>query len=72
MSDFETPWTITRRAPLPMEFSRQEYWSGGKNTYSRGLSRPWDHTDVPDPGIESVSVASPVWASGSFITDTTW
>ena len=25
---FATPWTIALQAPLPMEFSRQEYWSG--------------------------------------------
>ena len=25
---FATPWTIVHQAPLPMEFSRQEYWSG--------------------------------------------
>ena len=25
---FATLWTITRQAPLSMEFSRQEYWSG--------------------------------------------
>ena len=25
---FETPWTIAGQAPLSMEFSRQEYWSG--------------------------------------------
>ena len=25
---FATPWTITCQAPLSMEFSRQEYWSG--------------------------------------------
>ena len=25
---FATPWTVTRQAPLSMEFSRQEYWSG--------------------------------------------
>ena len=25
---FATPWTIARQAPLSMEFSRQEYWSG--------------------------------------------
>ena len=23
----ETPWTVTRQAPLPVGFSRQEYWS---------------------------------------------
>ena len=25
---FSTPWTRARQAPLPMGFSRQEYWSG--------------------------------------------
>ena len=25
---FVTPWTVVHRAPLPMEFSRQAYWSG--------------------------------------------
>ena len=25
---FETPWTVAHQAPLPMGFSRQEYWSG--------------------------------------------
>ena len=24
----ETPWTVASQAPLPMGFSRQEYWSG--------------------------------------------
>ena len=34
LSDFSrvrlcvTPWTIAHQAPLPMEFSRQWYWSG--------------------------------------------
>ena len=25
---FATPWTVVYQAPLSMEFSRQEYWSG--------------------------------------------
>ena len=25
---FATPWAVARQAPLSMEFSRQEYWSG--------------------------------------------
>ena len=25
---FASPWTVVRQAPLYMEFSRQEYWSG--------------------------------------------
>ena len=40
---FETPWTIARQAPLSMEFSRQEYWSG------LPFLSPEDH---PYPGIE--------------------
>ena len=45
---FATPWTVTCQAPPPMEFSRQEYWSG--------LTFPTPG-DLPDPGIESVSPA---------------
>ena len=25
---FATPWTVALQAPLSIEFSRQEYWSG--------------------------------------------
>ena len=28
VSDPATPWTIAHQAPLPMEFSKQECWSG--------------------------------------------
>ena len=44
-----TPWNVARQAPLSMEFSRQEYWSG--------LPSP-SPGDLPDPGIEPVSPAS--------------
>ena len=27
MSNSVTPWTVARQAPLPMGFTRQEYWS---------------------------------------------
>ena len=37
------PWTIACQAPLSMEFSRQEYWSG-LPFLSPG--------DLPDPGIK--------------------
>ena len=43
-----TPWTVARQAPLSMEFSRQEYWSG--------LPFP-SLGDLPDPGIEPGSPA---------------
>ena len=28
---FVTPWTVAHQAPLSIEFSRQEYWSGGQS-----------------------------------------
>ena len=28
LSDSANPWTVACQAPLSMEFSRQEYWSG--------------------------------------------
>ena len=40
---FMTPWTVACRAPLSMEFYRQEYWSG--------LPFP-SPGDLPDTGIE--------------------
>jgi len=42
--------TVTRQAPLSMEFSRQEYWSGLLLPTPRNL---------PDPGIKPMSPASP-------------
>ena len=46
---FATPWTIAHQAPLFMEFSRQEYWSG--------LPFP-PPGDLPDPGTEPESHVS--------------
>ena len=43
-----TSWTVAHPAPLSMEFSRQEYWSG--------LSFP-PLGDFPDPGINPRSPA---------------
>ena len=43
-NSFATPWTVACQAPLFMEFSRQEYWSG-LLFLSRG--------HLPNPGIES-------------------
>ena len=45
-----TLWTIACQAPLSMELSRQEYWSG--------LPFPTPG-DPPDLGIEPMSLASP-------------
>ena len=46
---FAIPWTVALQAPLFMEFSRQEYWSG--------LPFPTPE-DLPDPGTEPESLAS--------------
>ena len=45
---FATPGTVACQAPLPMGFSRQDYWSG--------LPFP-SPGDLPDPGIEPGSPA---------------
>ena len=60
---FATPWTVAHLAPLSMEFSRQEYWSG--------LSRP-PPGDLSNPGMEPVSLTSPALAGRFFTTSTTW
>ena len=54
-----TPWTAAYQAPLPMGFSRQEYWSG--------LPFP-SPEDLPYPGIEHGSLVSPALAGGFFTT----
>ena len=57
MSDSVTPQTIAHQASLSRGFSRQEYWSG--------LPFP-SPGDLPDPGIEPTSLASPTLAGGFF------
>ena len=50
-------WTVAHQAPLSMDFSRKEYWSG--------LPFPIPQ-DLPDPGIKLMSLVSSMWA-GRFI-----
>ena len=57
-----TPWTVARQAPLSMGLSRQEYWSG--------LPCP-PPGDLPNPGIEPISLVFPDAASGFFTTNAT-
>ena len=60
---FVTLWTVAHQVPLSMiGFSRPEYWSG--------LPCP-PSGDLPDPGIEPVSLTSTVLAGGFFTTSTT-
>ena len=56
---FVTPWTAAGQAPLSMEFPKQIHLS-------------WfpcpPPGDLPDPGIEPMSSASPAWAGRFFAT----
>ena len=56
---FVAPWTVACQSPLSIEFSRQEYWSG------LPCAPPGD---LPDPGIEPMSPASPALAGGFLTT----
>ena len=52
-----TSWPVAHQAPLSLGFPRQEYWSG--------LPFP-SPGDLPTPGIEPASLASPVLAGRLF------
>ena len=56
---FMTPWTVAHWAPLSMEFSRQEYWSG------LPFSAPGD---PPDPWIKLTSSSLPALPGEFFAT----
>ena len=58
MSNSATPWAVAHQASLSMGSSRQEYWSG--------LPFP-PPGDLPDPGIQPASPASPALA-GRFLS----
>ena len=60
---FATPWTVACQVPLPMGFSRQEYWSG--------LPFPPPGT-LLDPESETVSLMSPAMAGRLLTPSTTW
>ena len=58
MSDsFVIPYTVTHWAPLSIRFHRQEYWSG------LPFPPPWD---LPNPGMEPMSLVSPALAGWFF------
>ena len=56
------PMDCSPQAPLPMEFSRQEYW--------RGAPFPTPG-DLPDPGIKLASLVSSALVGGFFTTSGT-
>ena len=55
--------TVAHQSPLSMGFSRQEYWSG--------LPCP-SPGDLPDPGMEPLSLMSPALAGGFLTASATW
>ena len=59
---FAGPWTIAHQAPLSVEFSRQEYWSGLPVSAPRNL---------PNPGVKPMSLMSPAMAGRVFTTSAT-
>ena len=48
---FATPWTVVYQAPLSMEFSRQEYWSGlpFPSPVHESEKWKWSRSAVSDP-----------------------
>ena len=60
---FAAPWAVVHQAPLSMEFSRQEYYSG--------LQCP-PLGDFPYPGIEPVSLKFPALVDRFVATGATW
>ena len=60
---FVTSLTVGHQAPLSMGFSSQEYWSG--------LPFPTPG-NVPDTGIEPISLVSPALAGRFFTTEPPW
>ena len=62
VSNFLQSHGVTCRAPLSMEFSRQEYWSG--------LPFPTPG-DCPNPGIKPMSLVLPALAGRFFTSSST-
>ena len=56
------PWTVAHQAPLSMEFSRQEHWSG----------LPLPIPDLAEPRFQPTSLVSLALASRFFTRSTTW
>ena len=56
-------WTLAHQAPLPIRFSRQEFWSGLPCPPAGGL---------PIPGMEPASLTSLALVDRLFTTSATW
>ena len=62
MSDSATPWIIAHWAPLSIEFSRQEYWSGEPFPSSGGL--PNLGIELRSPTVQADSLSEPPGREG--------
>ena len=60
---FVIPLIAACQTPLSMEFSMKKYWSGLSSLFLE---------DLPNPGIEPTSPASPALAGRFFTTSATW
>ena len=60
---FATACTVACKAPLSMEFSRQEYCTGLPCPPPRALT---------NPGVKPASLMSPVLSGRFFTTSATW
>ena len=60
---FAAPQIVAHKAPLSVGFSRQEYWSGMPRL---------PPGDLPDPGLELLSLAAPALAGKFFTTSAAW
>ena len=60
---FAAPKMVAHQAPLSVGFSRQEYWSGMPRL---------PPGDLPDPGLQLLSLAAPALAGKFFTTSATW
>ena len=60
---FVNLWIIACQAPLPMGFSRQEYWNGFPCPPPGNLS---------NPEIKPTSLTTPILAEGVLYTSASW
>ena len=56
---FATPWTVALQAPLSMEFSRQEYWSGLPFPRLGDLPNPVNELVSPAPAGRVFTIVPP-------------
>ena len=50
---FESSWTAALQAPLSMDFSRQEYWSGSPFSSPENLPNPGNEPGSPASRVDS-------------------